>query len=453
VAAEGDGAEEGNAADAPVRKGRLRKAVAAEDESFTHREEGEEEVAAEDEAVAEDGDDDDYTGDAAKKKKGDRKEKKKRRKKDVAEDGAEKPAKKRKGKADAADGGKRRPKRAAAAAAEASNFGGFGDAEGGVEGGAEGGESGGEEDAEEGRAVYAADNDDDGHPGEQAVEAGSKSDFDTMLDRLKKRKKVERAQDELVADAVAFLSKMDDCAKEDFDAHRDGIPAVRKVAFMAQMEAEFRKEFMHDILIDRGALRSLAQWLAPLSDGTLPNPSVRSAVLRALAMFDCDEDFKERLRASGVGKFVMLLSKHSTETLASKKKCLDLIEKWMRPVYKKSIEYTTAARFARPREEGRSSRPYKPALAAEGDGDDLLAGVARAPQPGEAGFRMRASIPLALTMDFRLMPQSSAVPKASKKFNKESAKGKLTSKFMAIKRGKGGKCTQGEQISIQGSKL
>lgn len=65
---------------------------------------------------------------------------------------------------------------------------------------------------------------------------------------------------------------------------------------MGEMEGQFKKAFLHDLLIDRGALHSLGKWLAPLSDGALPNEGVRTAVLRALAMFDCDDDFKARAR-------------------------------------------------------------------------------------------------------------------------------------------------------------
>lgn len=166
---------------------------------------------------------------------------------------------------------------------------------------------------------------------------------------------------------------------------------------------------------------------------------------------------QERLRSSGVGKYVMLLSKHSDESLPNKKRCLALIEKWMRPVYKKSIEYTSTAQLARPRAPGERTRPPLPPAVGgggggAGSGRDILE-EERAPKPGEAGFRYHASIPEALPMDFKLMPQSSAVPKASKKYEKESVKGKLTGKFLAIKRGLNAKRSQAESISIEGRSL
>lgn len=153
----------------------------------------------------------------------------------------------------------------------------------------------------------------------------------------------------------------------------------------------------------------------------------------------------------------MLLSKHSDESLANKKRCLALIEKWMRPVYKKSAEYGSAAQLAKPRAPGERARLPLPQSAGgagsgAGSGRDILE-EARAPKPGEPGFRYHASIPEALPMDFKLMPQSSAVPKASKKYDKESAKGKLTSKFLAIKRGLHAKKSQAEGISIEGRNL
>lgn len=151
----------------------------------------------------------------------------------------------------------------------------------------------------------------------------------------------------------------------------------------------------------------------------------------------------------------MLLSKHSEEGAANKRRCLALIEKWMRPVYKRAIEYSHAPQQARPRAPGERARaaPAAPAAGgAAGSGRDILE-EERAPQPGEAGFRYHAAIPEALPMDFRLMPTSSALPRPSKKHDKESAKGKLASKFLAIKRGKGAKRTQAEGISIEGRNL
>jgi transcription factor SPN1 len=157
-----------------------------------------------------------------------------------------------------------------------------------------------------------------------------------------------------------------------------------------------------------------------------------------------------------VGKYVMMLSKHSDEGVANKRRCQALIEKWMRPVYKKSSEYTQqAVRVASARDTASRARAALPLPSAAGAGaggsGDILERAVEL-KPGDAGFRYHATIPQALAMDFKVMPQSSAMPLSSKKYDKESAKGKLTSKFLNLKR-KSGKKTQAEQLSVEGRKL
>jgi hypothetical protein len=56
----------------------------------------------------------------------------------------------------------------------------------------------------------------------------------------------------------------------------------------------------------------LKAWLEPLPDGTLPNSKVRSTVLRLLGQLPVDcaqEDRKEQLKRSGLGRVIMFLYK------------------------------------------------------------------------------------------------------------------------------------------------
>jgi transcription factor SPN1 len=47
----------------------------------------------------------------------------------------------------------------------------------------------------------------------------------------------------------------------------------------------------------------------------------------------------EDLRESGIGRAIMLLSKHQHETLANKKSAKTLIELWSRPIFNLSSKY------------------------------------------------------------------------------------------------------------------
>lgn len=58
----------------------------------------------------------------------------------------------------------------------------------------------------------------------------------------------------------------------------------------------------------------LKAWVDPMPDGTLPNSTIRTAILKVLdeLPIDCSlEDRKAQLKRSGLGKTVMFLAKVS----------------------------------------------------------------------------------------------------------------------------------------------
>ncbi|XWS65463.1 hypothetical protein CRYUN_Cryun05aG0114900 [Craigia yunnanensis] len=79
--------------------------------------------------------------------------------------------------------------------------------------------------------------------------------------------------------------------------------------------------------LDHGVLTPLKNWLEPLPDGSLPNATVRASILNILIEdfpVDIDqEDRRELLKKSGLGKVIMFLSKSEEEITANKKLAKD----------------------------------------------------------------------------------------------------------------------------------
>lgn len=94
---------------------------------------------------------------------------------------------------------------------------------------------------------------------------------------------------------------------------------------------------LHEIFIENRVLHSLNKWLKPLPDGSLPNIRVRETVLEVL------NDFRdvptEDLKESGMGRSIMTLWKHPSETPQNKKAAKELIERWSRPIFGISERY------------------------------------------------------------------------------------------------------------------
>jgi transcription factor SPN1 len=96
---------------------------------------------------------------------------------------------------------------------------------------------------------------------------------------------------------------------------------------MAQMEAALdadREAFDH--LLRGGVLGVLKGWLEPMPDGSLPNSKVRAGVLQMLVSLKInthDEEQRDWLKRSGVGKLVMLLTKLPEETIENQRVRVD----------------------------------------------------------------------------------------------------------------------------------
>ena len=290
------------------------------------------------------------------------------------------------------------------------------------------GEGGGEEG--EGGAAAGGDDDPDSDSvdGDQAIEEGGKGDFDRIIDGLKhKRSKQSFDRTRLVNDVRELINRMDTAAEADNEAvqKEPPEPAVYKVAMLAEVEAMMRKKHYHEVMLDESMLSTIAHWLMPLRDGSLPSLMVRKALLIALLRFDIDETALGQLRSSGIGKYVKLLTLHKKETGENRKMAQQLVEKWTRPIYQTSDK-------VRAEELPVANRPLSYAeLPKERAEDAAAVGGALAMERKTANH---ARVPRPMGMDFQMLPASSAAPLPSSKYAKESNKGRLQDRILNGKR-------------------
>lgn len=333
-----------------------------------------------------------------------RKPKEKKPKKDKKEKGA-----KRKGKADgAAAAGAKKPKKEKAEAKR---------------------EGGGEELF---KALDASDDEDDGGAAAEdgfiddhgaasrdmrddvSVDASEAEEDDgENLDALFEKKKSNRKKSQLSTAenksfVEAFLGRMEAAAEDDVEAHKASRPAIHKLQLLRQVEDTLEKTQLHEDLLEAGLLNILNAWLRPLADGSIPNVSVRTTLLRLLKKLPVNVemfDRREQLKKSGLGKMVMFLYKLPEETLQNKRVAQALVEAWSRPIFELSTQYSDLKHLQR-----REAESTDDAATKEREAKRLKAAAAeepkKEPKPGEAGYRWHASVPQPSKMDYTKRPES-----------------------------------------------
>jgi len=139
-----------------------------------------------------------------------------------------------------------------------------------------------------------------------------------------------------------FIEKMEQAYKEDIAVNLNKQPALAKLKLLPEVLSLFHKQSIRESYFDGGFLKQCKNWLSPLPDGTLPNMKIREGILKSLEKLDLTEDL---LRASGIGRAVMTLSKHKSESLPNQKICTALISKWSRPIFDISSTYKELEKY------------------------------------------------------------------------------------------------------------
>jgi transcription factor SPN1 len=199
----------------------------------------------------------------------------------------------------------------------------------------------------------------------------------------------------------------------DLQANKNKKPATHKLTLLPEVVQQATKIYMHSALIETDFLAILANWIALLEDGSLPNMNIRTAVLKILADIpvggesgrlqqrrdDFDGIQKEHLRDSKIAFHVKVLSEHPKEIIENRRIANGLLQRWSRLVFGLSEDYRQLSHVEEEQsQERRSKRLNKQ--------HQVKAPSAPAPKPGEAGFKLRAQVPKLEGFDYKKRPES-----------------------------------------------
>jgi len=156
--------------------------------------------------------------------------------------------------------------------------------------------------------------------------------------RMKRKKKTGMRQSEKEEVAREFLKKMTSAADDDDTAIQEKRPAIKKLAMLPEVIDMLTKRDLILNLLEFDLLVIIKRWVQPLPNGTLGNITVRQQILAAIAKIGTGENgiSSNDLKRSSLGKTVMSLYMHKSETPEMKRQHKSLIEQWSRPIFKKS---------------------------------------------------------------------------------------------------------------------
>lgn len=176
-----------------------------------------------------------------------------------------------------------------------------------------------DEGAEPAEDVFGDDEDGEGM-GDMIEAAEDDDEIDRMLNKKKRRAREQSMQDIQVT-VENFLARMEAAAEADMHFNQQNKPAVHKLRMLPDVQDMLSNQSIHNEFLDGGLLGVFKAWIEPMPDGSLPNITVRTAVLKLLAHLPIDisyEGRKEQLKKSGLGKVVMFLFKLPDETAANR---------------------------------------------------------------------------------------------------------------------------------------
>lgn len=298
------------------------------------------------------------------------------------------------------------------------------------------------------------------------AEEGEEDDLGDIFKSGKSRnRKQERSAEETAMLVEQFMARLEVAAEEDAELNRQSKPAINKLKMLPALTSVLSKRQLQQEFLDRGVLSVLKNWLEPLPDGSLPNMTIRTALLKVLTDLPIDMGYNERreqLKKSGLGKVIMFLSKSDEEGTANRKLARDLVDKWSRPIFQKSTRYEELRNFDEERPPPPRPPVKKPTMKATAGfesrgGDDLdLVDSSQDPKPGQPGYRTHASRPEALPLDFVVRPHSKIDPDEIRARGKQQRlderRMKMNKKLQQLKAPKKKKL-QAAKISVEGRGL
>ncbi|TMW60051.1 hypothetical protein Poli38472_000093 [Pythium oligandrum] len=290
-------------------------------------------------------------------------------------------------------------------------------------------------------------------------DVGGRKEEDYFEETLKSLKTGRRAkmnlsvqeQEQIVQEV---LYRMDKAHADDLASIAERKPALERIKYVDHAIRVLRKQQLQPTFLDFDLLSFIKKWIQPLEDGTLPNLGVRTKMLHMVARLPV---MKEHLKRSGFGKVVMMLWKHPEETRDNKDLCRDLIERWSRAVFDKTLDYSKLAELEAEKAENMGYRrperrqQQKPAVSRSEYGANPFSG--RTSEPKDGPVTERAILPSQLRVDFlhRPQPKVDVQTAASMKVenNADTRKSRLSKRMLEIAR-PGRKSKRSVNLSIEG---
>ena len=269
---------------------------------------------------------------------------------------------------------------------------------------------------------------------EEEVKADSNF-FDETLKEMKsgrRRKGLALSPQELEQLVQEILYRMDTAQSADETAISEGKPGLEKLKLLDTVVDTLSKVQLQSTLLDFNLLEVMRKWIQPSASGHLPNVGIRTKLLKVTKRLPV---YKDHLKRSGFGKIVMALYKHPDETPENSEVCRELIERWSRSVFDKSMDYKRLAEYEQEKEASYRKTPTRRSSTGTKSTPTAKQALRGKNASGPVDLGIRVQIPTQMSMDFvhRPAPKFEGEGK-SNKLNPESRKGRLVKRMQVMSR-------------------
>jgi transcription factor SPN1 len=152
---------------------------------------------------------------------------------------------------------------------------------------------------------------------------------------MKKKKPKELTETQKGELAHELLHKMDKSYHDDRLLYEQQLPAIHKLKLLPSIKKVLLMKQLQMTLLDYDLLSVLKSWIEPIDKTALVGLTIRLTIYELLSLMPCQT---EHIRRSGIGKTLVSLLKHKMETAENKQKLREIIEKWSRPIFGKSVD-------------------------------------------------------------------------------------------------------------------
>ena len=323
------------------------------------------------------------------------------------------------------------------------------------------------EDADGVRALYAEQNFDDDD--EEAAPKRKKktkrrrdgqgtaepdNPVDAVMQRMKKKKKQKKGKEELEDEVKVLLSTMDAAAESDRVALSEGRPGMERLKIHRQVFETLNQtgEFQ-TLLLEFDGLSTCKRWIELLPNGQLNNLTITTKMLDAVGKLPISSD---DLKRSGFGKTVMSIGKHSQLPTSQKAVIRTLVERWTRPILKKSgtlKDYDPSKRRQHRSPASASATTTTSRSSSDSKQDDVASLIAKGKRSKPVGTQ-RVQVPFGKGFDFTIRPadraSSAATSAAANNNNNSGGVRKQLQKRMVEKSRAVGKNQRSANVSVEG---